>query len=143
MNISLSGMLAFQRALDVTSHNIANANTPGYSRQVANFTARPGTGIGVAYVGSGTQIASIERMYDVHRDTISRLMVRTGMNCMTIMDDLMQDIPTGVYQCDEIWCFVRKKDKHLKPDEKKNPEVGSQFIFIAMEAESKLIPSWR
>ena len=42
-------------------------------------------------------IRSIERMYDVHRDTISRLMVRTGMNCMTLMDDLMQDIPTGVY----------------------------------------------
>jgi IS1 family transposase len=91
----------------------------------------------------GCSIRSIERMYDVHRDTVSRLMVRTGMNCMTIMDDLMQDIPTGVYQCDEIWCFVRKKDKRLRPHEKSNPEIGSQFIFIAMEAETKLIPSWR
>ena len=64
LNTSLSGMLAFQRALDVTSHNIANANTPGYSRQVTTFSARPGTGIGIGYVGAGTQISSIKRIYD-------------------------------------------------------------------------------
>ena len=91
----------------------------------------------------GCSIRSIERMYDVHRDTITRLMVRTGQHCMGLMDDLMQDIPTGVYQCDEVWCYVRKKDKRLTLEEKRNPEIGSQFIFIAMEAQTKLIPSWR
>ena len=91
----------------------------------------------------GCSIRSIERMYDVHRDTITRLMVRTGQHCMGLMDDLMRDIPTGVYQCDEVWCFVRKKDKRLTLEEKHDPEIGSQFIWIAMEAETKLIPSWR
>ena len=42
LNTSLTGMLAFQRALEVTGHNIANANTPGYSRQVAEFATRIG-----------------------------------------------------------------------------------------------------
>ena len=37
LNTSISGLLAFQRALDVTSHNITNANTPGYSRQLPDF----------------------------------------------------------------------------------------------------------
>lgn len=64
LNTSLTGMLAFQRALQVTSHNIANANTPGYSRQVANFTARVGSGGGNVYLGGGTQVASIQRIYD-------------------------------------------------------------------------------
>ncbi len=91
----------------------------------------------------GCSIRSIERMYDVHRDTITRLMIRTGQNCMGLMDELMRDIPAGTYQCDEIWCFVRKKDKRLTLEEKRNPEIGSQFIWIAMEAETKLIPSWR
>ena len=91
----------------------------------------------------GCSIRSIERMYDVHRDTIMRLMVRTGQHCMSLMDDLMRDIPAGVYQCDEIWCFVGKKDKRLALEEKHNNEIGSQFIWIAMEAETKLIPSWR
>jgi flagellar hook-associated protein 1 FlgK len=64
LNISLTGMLAFQRALGVTSHNIANANTPGYSRQVADFSARVGGGQGNTYLGGGTQISNIRRVYD-------------------------------------------------------------------------------
>ncbi len=64
LNISLTGMRAFQRALQVTSHNIANANTPGYSRQVANFSARAGGGQGNTYLGGGTQVSTIRRIYD-------------------------------------------------------------------------------
>ncbi len=84
----------------------------------------------------GCSIRSIERMYDVHRDTIMRLMVRTGDHCMSLMDDLMQDIPAGTYQVDEIWTFVGKKDKRLAPVEKSNPEIGSQFIFVATKQPS-------
>ncbi len=57
-------MLAFQRALETTGHNIANANTPGYSRQVTEFSARPGQGVYNGYIGSGTQVSSIKRIYD-------------------------------------------------------------------------------
>ena len=64
LNTSLTGMIAFQRALQVTSHNISNANTPGYSRQVAEFSARVGSGSSGAYVGGGTQISDIRRIYD-------------------------------------------------------------------------------
>lgn len=56
LNTSLTGMLAFQRALELTGHNISNAHTPGYSRQVAEFSTRIG--------GAGTQIATIKRIYD-------------------------------------------------------------------------------
>lgn len=64
LNTSLTGMLAFQRALQVTSHNIANANTPGYSRQVADFSTRPGSNQGNVFLGGGTQISGIRRIYD-------------------------------------------------------------------------------
>jgi flagellar hook-associated protein 1 FlgK len=57
-------MIAFQRALDMTGHNIANANTPGYSRQVAEFSARGGQGSGNGFIGSGTEITTIKRIYD-------------------------------------------------------------------------------
>ncbi len=39
LNIALRGLLTQQRALDVTSHNIANANTEGYTRQEAVLNA--------------------------------------------------------------------------------------------------------
>ena len=64
LNTSLTGMLAFQRALELTGHNIANANTPGYSRQVAEFSSRIGGGSGQNYIGGGTQITVIKRVYD-------------------------------------------------------------------------------
>jgi flagellar hook-associated protein 1 len=102
MNTSLSGMLAFQRALDVTSHNIANANTPGYSRQVAHFSARPGVGTGVGYIGSGTQIASIERMYDamqteqLRTTTTGYSRFNTLNNLSNRIDVLLADPDTGL-----------------------------------------------
>lgn len=63
-----SGVLAFQRALATTSHNIANANTPGYSRQRVELTNNQPSflgGLGTAkYIGTGVSVRSIGRVYD-------------------------------------------------------------------------------
>jgi flagellar hook-associated protein 1 len=61
---SVSGLLAFQRALNVTSNNISNVATPGYSKENANFTERPGQAYSSGYIGSGTEIESVTRSYD-------------------------------------------------------------------------------
>jgi len=102
LNTSLTGMLAFQRALDLTGHNIANANTPGYSRQVAEFTARIGGGSGSTYVGGGTQISTIKRMYDALLVEQLRISA-TGQarfsalnNLAGRVDSLLADADTGL-----------------------------------------------
>lgn len=64
LNTSISGLLAFQRALDVTSHNITNANTPGYSRQLPDFLTRQPQFLGGNWMGSGVDVASVNRAYD-------------------------------------------------------------------------------
>lgn len=95
-------MLAFQRALDVTSHNIANANTPGYSRQVAHFSARLGSGSGAGYIGGGTQISSIKRAYDdlkgqqLQSSTTGFTRLNTLTNLASRIDSLMADADTGL-----------------------------------------------
>lgn len=61
---SVSGLLAFQRALNVTSNNISNVATPGYTKENANFTERPGQAYSSGYIGSGTAIESVTRSYD-------------------------------------------------------------------------------
>ena len=61
---SVSGLLAFQRALDITSNNISNVATPGYSVEKPNFTERPGQAYSSGYIGSGTSIDSVTRAYD-------------------------------------------------------------------------------
>ncbi|OGT19995.1 MAG: flagellar hook-associated protein FlgK [Gammaproteobacteria bacterium RBG_16_57_12] len=62
--IGTSGLLAFQRALSVTSHNIANVNTEGYSRQIAEITTREPINVGGRQVGTGVNINSVRRMFD-------------------------------------------------------------------------------
>lgn len=64
LNTSISGLLAFQRALDVTSHNITNANTTGYSRQLPDFMTRSPQYLGGNWVGSGVDVSSVNRAYD-------------------------------------------------------------------------------
>jgi len=59
-----SALLAFQRALATVSHNVANVNTPGYSRQRVELAARPGEGTGRTYAGAGVEIANLRRLAD-------------------------------------------------------------------------------
>lgn len=61
---SVSGLLAVQRALTTTGHNVSNANTEGYSRQTVNLSARTPQFMGNGYVGTGTQVQSITRSFD-------------------------------------------------------------------------------
>ncbi|MEG1255991.1 flagellar hook-associated protein FlgK [Clostridium sp.] len=63
LNTSKNGMFAQQQFINVTSHNISNANTPGFSRQhLVLQTARPQTVVGGAgQIGTGVSVTSIER----------------------------------------------------------------------------------
>ena len=64
LNTGKSALFAFQRALSTTSHNIANVNTDGYSRQRVDFQAVPGDRQSVASTGRGVLISNIERLSD-------------------------------------------------------------------------------
>lgn len=60
-----SGMNTQQTALETSSHNIANSNTPGYSRQRAEMQANtPYNYTGIGQVGTGSQVTSITRASD-------------------------------------------------------------------------------
>lgn len=63
-DIGKSALLANQRALATTSNNIANASTPGYSRQSVAFFEREPTFVGVGFVGNGVGVTSISRAFD-------------------------------------------------------------------------------
>jgi flagellar hook-associated protein 1 len=66
LSTSVSGLLAFQQALDVTSNNVSNVDTPGYDVETTNFTEEPGQQTGAGYVGSGVEVSSITRAYDAY-----------------------------------------------------------------------------
>ncbi|MDR3120095.1 MAG: flagellar hook-associated protein FlgK, partial [Clostridiales bacterium] len=70
MNVSLTGLFAAQRNLDTISHNIANIQTDGYSRQAVNqgaaspFRLFNKTGM----VGAGVDVLSVARIRDLYLD---------------------------------------------------------------------------
>ncbi len=76
LQTALRGILAQQRALDVTSHNVANANTVGYSRQEAVLAASPALRIAAgalqdgagAELGTGVDVVAYRRMRDQFLD---------------------------------------------------------------------------
>jgi len=65
----LSGLKAFKSVLNTTSHNIANAQTEGFSRQRVELDSlNPQLG-GGGYIGSGVTTTSIDRIYDTFLST--------------------------------------------------------------------------
>jgi flagellar hook-associated protein 1 FlgK len=98
LNIALRGLAAQQRALDVTSHNIANVETPGYSRQEAVFAASPALTIAAgalqlgagAQLGQGVDILDYRRIRDDFLDLQWRAQNMTGGQADVTADRLGQ-----------------------------------------------------
>jgi hypothetical protein len=95
----------------------------------------------IAALAEGSSIRAIERMTNVHRDTIMRLGVKVGKACTALMDGTMRDLRCTRLEMDEISGFVGKKDKHSKTED--GSEVGSVWTFCAIDAESKLVPAFK
>lgn len=68
LNIGYKGLQAQQRALDITSHNVANANTQGYTRQDVIMEATKPIKVAEGFVGTGVDIAEYRRIRDVFID---------------------------------------------------------------------------
>lgn len=64
LNLAKEALVTHQLAIGVTGHNVANVNTPGYSRQTLSLTSPTASPIGVGYIGNGVQGEQIKRHYD-------------------------------------------------------------------------------
>jgi flagellar hook-associated protein 1 FlgK len=73
-DIGKSAIFASQQALNVVSNNIANVNTPGYSRHEAILEINTPTQVGGDFIGRGVSATGIRRHYDsfLHLQTIGQ-----------------------------------------------------------------------
>ena len=62
--LGLSGLQAQQSALSVVGHNIANVNTPGYTRQRADLTSNQSLVEGQVYFGTGVSLNTVQGIRD-------------------------------------------------------------------------------
>ena len=89
----------------------------------------------------GASIRSVERLTGVHRDTITRLLLRAGDACDTLLDERLRNLTCKRVEIDELWGYVRKKDAHmLRSDDPL--AMGSFWIWLSLDSDSKLIPNY-
>jgi len=95
----------------------------------------------VAALAEGSSIRAIERMTGIHRDTIMRLGVRVGKGCASMMDASMRNLPCTRLEMDEIWGYIGKKENHRMRGD--NPELGSVWTWCVIDADTKLVPTFK
>jgi flagellar hook-associated protein 1 FlgK len=102
LGISVSGALASQRALATTGHNIANANTEGYSVQRVELGARKPQIAGNGAIGTGVNVITVRRMFDdfvnveVQENTATSKALETNFNYTSQVDNLLADPNVGL-----------------------------------------------
>src|SRR5512143_1543592 len=64
LSIGQSALTAAQVGLSTTGHNIANAATPGYSRQVVVQNAALPQNFGFGFMGQGAEVSTVKRIYN-------------------------------------------------------------------------------
>ena len=90
----------------------------------------------------GASLRSITRLTGIHRTTIAKLMVRVGTALDAFMDRQLVNLELEHLECDEIWTFVKKKQHRLTEEEAIDSGVGDQFLFVAIDQDTKLIPAF-
>jgi IS1 family transposase len=90
----------------------------------------------VSMLCEGSSIRAIERITGVNQNTIMSLGRRVGDACAKIMDAKFRGLPCRQIEVDEIWGFIGAKRKNAQ----RAGVYGDVWTFIALDAESKLIP---
>lgn len=102
LNTAITGLLAAQRGLATTSHNISNVNTPGFNRQVVGLTTREPQVNGSGFLGSGVQVSDISRVHDdfltmqVRNSSAGESEASTFLSLAKGIDNLLADESTGL-----------------------------------------------
>ncbi|MGE8296918.1 MAG: flagellar hook-associated protein FlgK [Pseudomonas sp.] len=90
LNIGLSGLAANKTSLAVTGHNIVNVNTPGFSRQETIQATRTPQFSGAGYIGSGTTLTDVRRIYNEFLNTQVRSSTALNSDTMAYLSQINQ-----------------------------------------------------
>jgi IS1 family transposase len=89
----------------------------------------------------GASICSISRMTRVNKRTVLRILKEAGQQAQEILDRELVNLKCNFVQMDEIWGYVGKKQKQCTEEEKQIGIVGDQYVFVAMDSDTKLVIS--
>lgn len=130
LQTSLTGIRAAQAGIDVTSHNIANANTTGYTRQRVLQQARPPWDSPNGPMGTGTDVTAVQRLRDSFLDARVRTTSadaafdRTLSGLLGRVEQITGEPDAGIaVELDEVWASF--EDLANEPD---SPAARRQVV---------------
>lgn len=97
-----SALAAAQAGLATTAHNIANAKTPGYNRQVVLQSAVGGQDEGGGFIGKGTQVVSVRRVYNeylgaqIRTGQTNKAQLESHYNQISRINNMLADPTSGL-----------------------------------------------
>ena len=90
----------------------------------------------------GNSIRAVTRLTGASKKTVSRFMVEAGQAAAWYQDRVFRNLTCKRVQVDEIWAFVYAKQKNVPLAKKAPPRAGDVWTWTAIDADTKLIPSW-
>jgi len=96
----------------------------------------------VAALVEGVSIRGTVRMTGVAKNTITKLLADLGSACAGYQYKTLVNLPCKIIEADEIWSFCYAKRKNVPLAMKGDQTVGDIWTFVALDAETKLIPTW-
>jgi transposase-like protein len=91
----------------------------------------------VSLLVEGSSISTVERVTAVHHTTILKLLVLVGEKCERIMADKVRSVQVRDVECDEVWSFIGKKQKRVRPED--SQMLGDCYVWVGIERHSKLV----
>jgi len=90
----------------------------------------------------GMSVRAIMRVTGTNRNTVLSLLAKMGERCERLLEGRIAGVPVVDVQCDEIWGFVKMKEKTRKRKHPDEADVGDAYCFVGIERETKLVLAW-
>jgi IS1 family transposase len=94
------------------------------------------------FLCEGNSIRAVTRLTGASKKAVSKLMVDAGQAAAWYQDRVFRNLTCKRIQVDEIWAFVHCKQKNVATAKAAPPEAGDVWTWTAIDADTKLIPSW-
>jgi IS1 family transposase len=91
----------------------------------------------------GNSLRAASRISDVAYNTVAKLFVDAGRACAAYQDQALRNLPSKRLQLDEIWSFIYAKQKNVAKAKAPPKNAGDVWTWVAIDADTKLVASWR
>ena len=88
----------------------------------------------------GNSVRSAARIAGIGKRTVLTLLSHLGEGCSDLLRSRVRNVRPTHLELDEIWTFVRKKQKRVQRGDP--TDVGDAYCFIALERASRLVVAW-